>query len=283
MRGAFAHRSCYAFGMSKMTTRRKLAIATWGSPREGNIYGKMTLDATAVLEHLDHLSKETGVKVTMTHFVGKAVAEALAKSPGLNGFLRFGVYHQHQTVDVSFVVNIGEGADLGKVKVENLDQKSIVELARELKQRSTKVRGGKDEVFESGKRILRSLPTWALRPTIGVIGWLSGSAGLELRSAGLERFPFGACVVSNVGMFGLDEGYMPPTPFAHVPLYLLIGAIREQPSVVDGELTVRKLITISATVDHRFVDGYQAGVLAETARACFAEPACFGPEQGGSE
>jgi pyruvate dehydrogenase E2 component (dihydrolipoamide acetyltransferase) len=29
--------------MAKMSTRRKLAIATWRSPREGNIYGKMTL------------------------------------------------------------------------------------------------------------------------------------------------------------------------------------------------------------------------------------------------
>lgn len=26
--------------------RRKLAIATWASPREGNIYGKLTVDAT---------------------------------------------------------------------------------------------------------------------------------------------------------------------------------------------------------------------------------------------
>jgi pyruvate dehydrogenase E2 component (dihydrolipoamide acetyltransferase) len=261
--------------MSRMSTRRKLAIATWHSPREGNIYGKMTLDATDVLERLRSLSEQSGVKVTMTHFMGKVVAEALARSPGLNGFLRFGVYHQHDTVDVSFMVNVGEGADLAKVKVENLDRKSIVELARELAQRTRSVRGGRDEVFERGKGVLRSLPTWALRPTVGVLGWLTGSLGLELRSAGLERFPFGACIISNVGMFGLDEGYMPQTPFAHVPLYVLIGAIRDQPSVVDGELTVRKLITITATVDHRFIDGYQAGVLAETTRECFANPACF--------
>ena len=114
-------RSWYEFGVSKMSTRRKLAIATWGSPREGNIYGKMTLDATDAVEYLDRLTKGTGVKVTMTHFIGKIVAEALANSPGLNGFLRFGVYHQHQTVDVSFIVNIGEGAHLGKVKVDELD------------------------------------------------------------------------------------------------------------------------------------------------------------------
>ena len=35
--------------MPKMSTRRKLAIATWSSPREGNIYGKLTLDATEAL------------------------------------------------------------------------------------------------------------------------------------------------------------------------------------------------------------------------------------------
>ena len=258
-----------------MSTRRKLAIATWGSPREGNIYGKITLDATDVLERLRTLSEQSAVKVTMTHFVGKVVAEALARSPGLNGFLRFGVYHQHDTVDVSFMVNLGKGADLAKVKVENLDHKSVVELARELSERTGSVRGGKDEVFERGKGVLRSLPTWALRPTVGALGWLTGSLGLELRAAGLERFPFGACIISNVGMFGLDEGYMPQTPFAHVPLYVLVGAIRDQPSVVDGELTVRKMITITATVDHRFIDGYQAGVLAETVRECFANPACF--------
>ena len=39
--------------MAKMSTRRKLAIATWGSPREGNIYGKMTLDATPAIGHLE--------------------------------------------------------------------------------------------------------------------------------------------------------------------------------------------------------------------------------------
>jgi pyruvate dehydrogenase E2 component (dihydrolipoamide acetyltransferase) len=28
-----------------MSTRRKLAISTWDAPREGNIYGKLTVDA----------------------------------------------------------------------------------------------------------------------------------------------------------------------------------------------------------------------------------------------
>ena len=32
-----------------MTPRRKLSIASWSAPSEGNIYGKLTVDATAVL------------------------------------------------------------------------------------------------------------------------------------------------------------------------------------------------------------------------------------------
>ena len=46
--------------------------------------------------------------------------------------------------------------------------------------------------------------------------------------------------------------------------------------LVHGELAVRKLITIIATADHRFIDGYQAGALAEIARASFGNPGRFG-------
>jgi pyruvate/2-oxoglutarate dehydrogenase complex dihydrolipoamide acyltransferase (E2) component len=46
--------------------------------------------------------------------------------------------------------------------------------------------------------------------------------------------------------------------------------------LVHGELTARKLITITATADQRFIDGYQAGALAEIAQASFGNPVRFG-------
>ena len=36
----------------------------------------------------------------------------------------------------------------------------------------------------------------------------------------------------------------------------------------------------SATVDHRFIDGYEAGLLAQTARDCFENPERFGASLG---
>jgi len=75
-----------------------------------------------------------------------------------------------------------------------------------------------------------------------------------------------------VGVFGLDEGYVPPTPFARVPAYVLLGALRDAPAVIDGAVVVRKQLTLTATIDHRFVDGYQGGVLAKVTRAVFENP-----------
>ena len=46
-----------------MTLRRKLAIATWDAPREGNIYGKLVLDARPALEYIERRRAETLLRV----------------------------------------------------------------------------------------------------------------------------------------------------------------------------------------------------------------------------
>jgi pyruvate/2-oxoglutarate dehydrogenase complex dihydrolipoamide acyltransferase (E2) component len=261
--------------MGKMTTRRKLAIATWSAPQEGNIYGKLTVDVTNALRYIDDRREASGEKVTITHLVGKAVANALAEAPDLNGRIVFGSFVPHETVDVTFLVVLDGGSDLAKVKVERADEKSVIEITKELGARAGNLRAGKDQEFEKSKGMLRSLPTWLLRPILRLVGFLTGALGVQVPALGLERFPFGSCILTSVGMFGLDEGYVPPTPFARVPVYVLLGAIRDHAVVIDNEIVIRKQITLTATLDHRFVDGYQAGVLAKTLRSVLENPACL--------
>ena len=43
-----------------MTTRRKLAIATWSPPREGNIYGRISVDATEAVKYVEALRRLAG-------------------------------------------------------------------------------------------------------------------------------------------------------------------------------------------------------------------------------
>jgi pyruvate/2-oxoglutarate dehydrogenase complex dihydrolipoamide acyltransferase (E2) component len=261
-------------GDQKMSTslRRKLAIATWSAPEEGNIYGKLSLDATHILAYIDYLRKKGDQKVSLTHIVGKATGLALAKCPTLNGRIVWGAFHPHKSVDLAFLVATDDGKNLAKVKIEHIDQKTVTDICTELNTHAQRLREGQDEAFNKSQGPLKILPSWLIRPLVKLTGWLTGALGVNMKALGLEAFPFGGGIITNVGMFGLDEGFVPPTPFARVPLYVLIGALRDTPVVIDGEITIRPMLTLTSTMDHRFIDGFQVAMLAKTIRACFAEP-----------
>ncbi len=258
--------------MGEMSVRRKLAIASWEAPREGNIYGKLTVDATQAVAYIDWARERTGEKVTITHLVGRAVGEALKQTPSLNGRIAWGAYHPHETVDVSFLVVLEGGKNLAKAKIERIDEKSCADIAAEVRELATRLREGRDDAFKKSQGPLAMLPTWIIRPLVHFTGWLTSSLGVEVGSLGLERYPFGSCIITSVGMFGIDEGFVPPTPWARVPVYVLIGAISERPAVVDSELVVLPQLTITATIEHRFIDGFQGGVLAKVIRSVLENP-----------
>jgi len=252
--------------------RRKLAISTWRAPREGNIYGKLTVDATEAIAYLEHVREKTGEAVTVTHLVGRVVAEALAREPSLNGRIRFGKFIPHDDVSIAYLVAMADGSDLAKAKIDHVDRKTVAQIAAELRERATRLREGADDDWEKSKGVIRALPTYLLRPLLTLLGWVASSLGLQARALGVERFPFGSAIVTSVGMFGVDEGYVPPTPFARVPLYVLIGAVREQAVVEDGAIVARPILTITATIDHRFVDGFQVGAIAREFHRIMNDP-----------
>lgn len=252
--------------------RRKLAIAAWDPPREPNIYGRLTLDIEPALAYVEHLRKSSGEKVTLTTVVGKAVALALRETPSINGYIRLGTYVPHARVSLAFLVAFEEGKNLAKAKIDDLDRKSVVEATIELRQLAEKLHAGRDEAFNKSMGPVRLLPTWVLSRLLRFVGFVSTNLGLSIPALGIEAFPFGACVITNVGVFGLDEGFVPPTPFAGVPVYVLMGAVRDAPMAVDGQVVVRKQLTLTATIDHRYMDGAQGATLAKAVRRYLANP-----------
>jgi len=254
------------------SVRRKLAIAAWRPPREPNMYGKLDLEATEALRYLEDVRERTGERVTLTHLVARAAGEALAEEPTLNGRIRFGRYLPNDRVSLAFLVTMPDGSDLARARVDDIDRKDVATISRELRTRTERLRTGNDEDWEATKGLLRLFPTWVLRPIVWFTGWLTASLGVGAKPLGLEKQPFGSGIVTSVGMLGLDEAYAPPTPFARVPLYVLIGAVRERAWVVDGEVVVRPVLTVTATVDHRYIDGFQAATLARAVHRVFADP-----------
>ncbi len=255
-----------------MRTRKKLAIATWSAPREPNIYGKLTVDVTKALAYLAELREASGVRVTMTHLVGKAIARGLEATPDLNGRIVFGRFVPFETLDLAFLVALDGGDDLAKAKISNIDRKSVIDIARELDEMAVSLRAGQDEAFNQSKQLLRVMPVWAIRWLVRATGFATGGLGIDASKMGLEPFPFGTCIITSMGSLGVDEGWAPPTPFARVPLYVLVGAVRKGPAVKDGEVVATDQMTLCATIDHRFIDGHHGAGVARVTRAVLEDP-----------
>lgn len=265
--------------MQQNALRRKLAIASWNKPREGVIYGKLTVKCEKVNAYLAKVREETGVRVTVTHFVGRAIAHAARRAPGLNGVIRMGRFKPHPWVNVTFLVALEDerGQDLAKVTVKDADKKTMLDIAEELRARADQLRAKNDAEFKKQVALLRWMPGIFVKPILNFVGWLTGVWGVNIPSLGLNAYPFGSVVITNVGVFDLDEGFAPHVPFSHIPIFVTMGRMRDEAVVEDGEVVVRKVLTLAATIDHRFMDGAQGASLATTVRRYFDEPELIDP------
>lgn len=81
----------------------------------------------------------------------------------------------------------------------------------------------------------------------------------------------GTFTITNIGVFGIDTG----TPIINPgeSAILAVGAIRDMPWVVDGEIKVRKVCQLSLSFDHRVVDGQQGSQFLADVGAVLADPA----------
>jgi pyruvate/2-oxoglutarate dehydrogenase complex dihydrolipoamide acyltransferase (E2) component len=256
---------------------RRIAMADWGEPNDPTVYGTLEVDCTVALDYIADLRERQAVKVTITHLVGRAVALAIASQPQVNCRISLGRLLQRDTVDIFFQVSSEGGADLSGAKVNRVSDISAIELAQTLNERAERIRQRNDPQFETARRLMKILPGPALTVLLKVSSAVVNHLDVGIPSMGLPRDPFGSAMVTNVGGFALETGFAPLVPMSKVPLILLVGQVRKRAVVVDDRVVARPMITLCATFDHRLMDGYQAGKLAQTVRAYLADPAAHEP------
>lgn len=264
---------------TRLTGWRKIANAMWGPPGDPQIYGALDLDATAMLAFIA-AARGRGEHVTATHLVGRAVAHALVAVPELNVRIVGDRAIDRDGVDVFFITAVSGGQDLTGVKIAGADRKCAVEVARELDLRARKMKKGDDPDFARSKNMMEVLPRALLRPALRFAAWIAGDHGTGIAALGLAASPFGSAMVTSVGMFGLPMGFAPLAWMYSVPLLVLAGEISDRPVAVDGRVEIRPIIPISATIDHRYVDGAHLGRALKAFRTYLADPAAFEPAFG---
>jgi pyruvate dehydrogenase E2 component (dihydrolipoamide acetyltransferase) len=85
-----------------------------------------------------------------------------------------------------------------------------------------------------------------------------------------EEYTGGSITVSNLGMFGIDSFIAVINP--PQAAILAVGAVAETAVVRDGQLAVRKMMSVTLSGDHRVVDGALGAQYLQELRALLEHP-----------
>ncbi|MBM7117806.1 2-oxo acid dehydrogenase subunit E2 [Archangium primigenium] len=253
---------------------RKLAIGSWKTAYDPTVYGTMTLRMEKALAYIEAFRQKTGIRLTVTHLVAKAMAEALRRCPEANAILRFNKIYLRKRITISMLVVQTDGGkvDLSSAKVDDAEQKSLRDIATEMELAFQRVRERKDSMMEKGKGTVQKVPY----PLLNLFTWLMSffmyTLNWDMRWAGMPHDAFGSAILTNIGSLGLDTAYVPLVPYSRVPILIAPGAVKDAPVVENGQVVPGKVMNINATFDHRFIDGLHAAILSKTLRELLEDP-----------
>ena len=171
------------------------------------------------------------VKLTYLPLIIKAVILTLKKYPVFNASF------DHETDEIVykdfFHIGIAVDTEDGLIvpNIKNADQKSILELAKEIESLATAARE---------------------------------------RKVSLEQLQQTTFSITNYGAFGSKLG----TPIIKHPEVAILGAgaITKKPVVEDDRVVIRDMFPVSLTVDHRIIDGGDAGRFMVQLKAYLSDP-----------
>ncbi len=262
---------------------RRLSIGAWGSPSDPTIYGVVEVNAEKALAFIERVREKTGIKVTLTHFVGKVFARILATYPELNCELRFGSIYPRDSIDISFQVALdpkikgGSSDDLSAGLVKSVHSKNIVEVAQTLNEGASTIRKQKDPFFGRLKKISFSIPGILLRPSVVLLDFFLNKLNLWSPAFGIPKNAFGSMLITNVGTMGVEFALPALFPPSGTPMIIALGAIYSAPvyeadsSGVVTQIRLAPHVRLCGAFDHRYLDGLHGAKIANMIKECFKD------------
>jgi 2-oxoisovalerate dehydrogenase E2 component (dihydrolipoyl transacylase) len=117
--------------------------------------------------------------------------------------------------------------------------------------------------------VVRNADQLSLRALAAEIGRVTGAA--RDRSAKREELSGSTITLTSLGKLG----GIASTPIINMPEVAIIGVNRavDRPMVVNGTIQIRRMMNLSSSFDHRFVDGADAAGLIQALRDLLEHPA----------
>jgi pyruvate dehydrogenase E2 component (dihydrolipoamide acetyltransferase) len=239
---------------------RKVASTIYKKPSDSKIFGLVELDVTELERYVNEKRKE-GIKTTLTYLITLIIGRAIRQEvPELNTYVKRGKIVQRKQVDSTVSVLL-PGGQMGSVKVENADQMTTDEISQWIADNIRNSRKGNENDTMQSKSLLANLP-WPFRQWLfKIYKLITINWGISVPGIGLDSNSFGSYIVSNIGTVGLDTGYGSLLPSSNISFVFILGTIDKKPVVINDEIVIRRVMWLSATLDHRVVDGSHGGRL----------------------
>ena len=254
---------------------RKISLGTWRITGDSSVYGMMEINVDPALKHLEKITKEENVKLTLTHYVARALALTFREHPQINSIVRWGKLYRRRDVDIFLHVAMDTaGEDLSGIVIKELDKKSLKVVAQEMNSRVKDLKVHGDPAFNNIKKTIRFIPSFVLRYALDLIGFVLYSLNLWSPALNVNRDPFGSAMVTNIGSLGADFAFTPIPYYSRVPFILSIGAVKDGPWVnpETRSIEVAKLCKLGVTFDHRIIDGVHAANMSKTFKRFMENP-----------
>jgi len=252
---------------------RKIALGTWQVMGDPSVYGTIELDATHAVAYMNKIHQESGQRITLSHFVGKAIATTLERHPEINCIIRFGRFYPRKTIDLFFqVANDSSGKDLSGLVIRDANKKSMVDISKEMDGHIHTIRKKGDPDFKKMKSTMGLIPGFIVGKIMNLVSFVTYTLNIWSPLIGSPKDPFGSVMITNIGSLGLETALAPLVPYSRVPCIVVLGALKEKPIVRDGQIVIAPMVTLSVTFDHRLVDGVHGSLMAQTLRKIFVQP-----------
>ena len=125
------------------------------------------------------------------------------------------------------------------------------------------------------QQIVNPLPSFLLRPLLLIQEFLQFTLNISIPSLGMPKDRFGSAMITNIGALGIENAFIPLSPYARCPLLIGIGKPRKIPVVQDDNVIAANSVIITLTFDHRYADGAHGSHLMRRFKKIFMNPSAY--------
>ena len=244
-----------------------------------------TVDTEGLDEFVAEQRRTSGVIISPAHVLIRAVAAGLVEHPEVNCRVIGKRVYRYDGVNIVMPMRRTSSGEVDCVFLRGVDQLSLKEIAERLwnearsKAQQVAVENQRRKSGTSWRGLCLSLARH-LR-----LRWIHAMSTTGFFFANRFRFPTVFPWQQELNGANAFVNYLgaPGTPplICHKPavlplnsysIYMTMGPSEPRPVVVDNEIVIRKQASLFCRLDHRFINGFQAGAFMSTVRKYLSDP-----------